>query len=335
MKFITRNGDLLTRAGLFVVFAAILSIITPRFFSAYTLAPLIAGFAVLGLLALGLAVTMLAGELDLSVASVAAASAVMAVALRDLGPVIAIAAAVVIATAFGALQGYLVARLGISSLMLTLASLIGVRGVAYLLSGNSTISLPSEDFPTIDLLTAPIGQVFTLASLVALLLFTVVGTFLALSKWGREIYAIGGGREQSRGAGISNRRPMALAFAISGLCAGTAGAMSAWTQGAAIPAGFEVVLLPAATAALVGGIALSGGRGTVINVLVGTLIIQLLTIYLTSIGAASYAQSLLTGLVLLAVLVVEFVTDRRLRRRLTAGRLSRNTGPTIAKGEMA
>lgn len=324
MNLLSRQRDLLARVGLLIIWATALIVVTPRMLSFAILTPLANGLTVLGLLALGLGVTMIAGELDLSIASVAAAAAVLAVIFRGLGPVLAILLAIAIATAFGALQGYLVARLGISSLMLTLASLVGVRGIAHLLAGNTTVSLPGEYFSTIDLLTAPVATFLNPSWIVAMALFVGVGLFLALSRWGREIYAVGGGRDQARGTGISDRRPMAIAFGISGLCAGTAGAMSAWTQGAAVPTGFELVLLPAATAALVGGIALSGGRGTVVNILVGTLIMQLLAIYLTSVGAPSYVQNLLTGLVLLAVLVVEFATDPNLRRRVAwPGRMRR------------
>lgn len=323
MKISLSQRDLLLRAVLLVVFFAILSIAAPGFLSVYTISPIVDGMAVLGLLALGLAVTMLAGELDLSIASVAAAAAVVAVDLRGLGPVVAILVAVVAATLFGALQGYLVARLGISSLMLTLASFIGVRGLAHLLAGNSTVSLPPEDFPTIDFFDLPIAQFFAVPSLIAVSVFVLVGLFLGLTRWGREVYAIGGGREQSVGAGVPTRRPMAIAFAISGLSAGLVGALSTWSQGAAIPTGFESSLLPAATAALVGGIALSGGRGSVVNVLVGVLFIQTLTTFLSSTGAPAFAQSMLTGVLLFGVLLLEYVTDRRLRQRLSGSRRSR------------
>ena len=106
-------------------------------------------------------------------------------------------------------------------------------------------------------------------------MMVLVGFFLAYTAWGREIYAIGGGRHESAGAGVSHARAMVLAFALSAGCASLAGSLAALKSASAAPFAYEPLLLSAVTAALVGGISLYGGRGNVFSLAVGVLTLRL------------------------------------------------------------
>ena len=138
----------------------------------------------------------------------------------------------------------------------------------------------------------------------------VVGVFLAYTTWGREIYAIGGGRQESTGAGVSHGRAMVLAFAISAGCASLAGSLAALKSAFAALLAFEPLLL-AVTAALVGGI--SPARRSRQRVLAGRRRADAAVPHLgfSLRGAPTYIESLATGLLLLGVLVVEFSTESR------------------------
>jgi ribose transport system permease protein len=129
--------------------------------------------------------------------------------------------------------------------------------------------------------------------------------FLRYTMWGREIFAIGGGRAEARAAGVPIVRPMVISFALSATLAGLAGAVSSVRLASATPLGFDTLLLSAVTACLIGGIALEGGRGTVLGILIGLFTMRFLVGGVASLGAPYWLQSLAIGALLIFVLVVQ------------------------------
>src|SRR5690606_37191921 len=120
-------------------------------------------------------------------------------------------------------------------------------GLTYLASDNAPSQL--EDFTV----SGPLIErywIFSLGSIIALTVFVLIGLFLAFTRYGREIYAIGGAREEARAAGVPTRRPMVVAFALSGACAALAGALASLKGGSAAPQNYEDMLLAGAAAAL-------------------------------------------------------------------------------------
>ena len=229
-----------------VVTWIIIASTTPTFRGEASVFSVLEGFPLLGLVALGLAVTIIAGELDLSVGSVAALAGVVAVKTASTGLVGAIAIAVAVGALIGVLQGWVIARLAINSLVLTVGTLILLRGLTYLLSDNKPSQL--TDFTVSDPLIARYG-IFSISSITALIVFAVLGLFLAYTRYGREIYAIGGAREEARSAGVPRQRPMVLAFGLSAGCAALAGALASLKGGSAAPQNYDDLLLSGAAAA--------------------------------------------------------------------------------------
>ena len=137
-----------------------------------------------------------------------------------------------------------------------------------------------------------------------------MGTFLSYARYGREVYAIGGARNEARAAGVPVTRPIIIAFTVSATTAGLAGALAALKSGAATPDAFGSSLLDAVTVALVGGISLYGGRGSVYRVILGALTLRFLIAGLDARGAQYFIESLATGALLLGVIVVEFAFER-------------------------
>jgi ribose transport system permease protein len=282
------------------------------------------GFPLMGLVALGLAVTIIAGELDLSVGSMAAVAGAIAVRAADAGLVGAVVIAVAIGALIGAVQGGLIAKIGINSLVFTIGTLILLRGVAWLLCGNAP--LPLEDVTVSDPLLERYG-IFSPASIAALIVFALFGLFLAYTRYGREIYAIGGARAEAAAAGVSRTRPLVLAFAISGGLASMAGALATMRGGSAAPENYADLLLAGAAAALLGGISLYGGRGTVLNVAFGVAILTAVTAGLAARGEPNSTVQLVTGVLLLLVIAVEFIASR-IARRSTLASNAGNLGPS-------
>ena len=313
--------------GVFVVFA----IADRRFTAPNNIFTIFEGFAWLGLAALAVGVTIIAGELDLSVGSVAAVSGIISVSIvEDIGLVPAVIVATVGGLAFGAAQGYLVHRLKIHSLVFTLGTLIALRGLAFMISGENTVVMKNLDIA--DTVRHQLW-IFSPFSLVTILVFALVSLFLVYTRFGREIYAIGGGRQEAAAAGVPLVRPLVLAFALSGSMAALAGALTSIKSGSAGPAAFEQLLLPAATAALIGGVSLLGGKGSVIGVAVGTVTLRFISSGLSLGGAPFYILTLATGAVLIVVVVLELLVERpEARAGLRRWRAHRRAGPGAQPG---
>lgn len=301
----------------------LISLLTPSFRGEASVFSVLQGFPLVGLVALGLAVTLIAGEFDLSVGSMAALAAVIAVTASPAGLIGCILVATAAGAVIGAVQGTLIARLRINSLVFTIGTLILIRGVTHMLTGSAPIMI--DNIEITDPLLLRFG-VFSWSSVVALAVFVVMGLFLAYTRWGREIYAIGGARNEAIAAGVPRVRPLAVSFAVSAGCASLAGALAATRGGSAAPQNYEDLLLTGAAAALLGGISLYGGRGTVLNVALGVAILSVVGAGLAARGTSASLVQLVTGALLLTVIGLEFGLARLARPAATGARARRAAG---------
>lgn len=258
----------------------------------------------LGVVAAGLAVTMIAGEFDLSIASMAAFSGALTIVLSPIGLVPALIISIIVGTALGALQGWAIAKLGINSLVFTIGTLILFRGLTWVVTNG--VSVRVSDVTATDVFRQKIGFLTPL-SLTGIIIFVALGIFLAYTRWGREIYALGGARNEAIAAGVRYKRGMVVAFAISGGLGAVAGGMTSALGGSASPTAFGSLLLGALAVVLVGGISLAGGRGTMVNVFLGFAIIAILSAGLSAMGAKAFVAELFTGVLLLVVLVFDYL----------------------------
>jgi len=295
-------------------------------------------FPELGLITLGFTVTIIAGEIDLSMGSVAALVGVIVVRLNDpIGAVPAILVGVGIATLIGALQGYLISILRISAIVFTIGTLMLLRGVSLFVADEQTVVLREFEFSDWlkDRITVGgVELILSPASVMALIVFVVIGLFLLYNKWGREIYAIGGARREALAAGVPLTRPMIITFAISGFCAGLAGAIIGLRAGSAQPLGLQGLILTGPTAAFVGGVSISGGKGSAFGAALGTVTIALLQIGLIFMATPAYVTRLAIGTLLTVVIMVEigarwldrYQTRQTLLQRWTQEGRSTNEG---------
>lgn len=317
-----RRVEPVARISLAVVAYLAVALMIPHFVSTAGTAALLDGAVMTGLVALGIGLTMIAGELDMSVGSMAALSSVCVILMVGSGINVFVALGVTVACAlvFGAVQGWIIATLNMNSLVFTIGSLIGLRGIALYTANETTPTLPVDMLVLSDGFMARYG-IFSSLSIVMLLAFAAVEFFAARTIFGREIYAIGGGRAESRAAGVPQVRPIWIAFALSAGFAALAGGLIAMRSGSASPLGFDAVLMQAVTACLIGGVALEGGKGRFLWVLLGLLTLRTVISAAASLGAPFWAQNLIVGLLLLGVIGAE-VGLRSLPRR----RLSRSAG---------
>ncbi len=271
----------------------------------------------IGLVALGVGCTIIAGELDLSVGAVAACAGILVVRWIDIGVVPAIVLVTLAGAAYGVLQGLIIARLKIQSIVFTLGTLIALGGASFLLSGEQVVTLSVSQLSISTDISRQIW-IFSPASITLLVMILLVGLLLAYTRIGREVYAIGAARVESRAAGVAEIRPIVLVFGLAGMLAALAGVLASLRSGSAGPRAYDTLLFSSVTAVLIGGVSLYGGRGKVLGIVVGVLTLQFLLAALALESAPFWASSLATGSVLLAFLVVELAEEQSPARQSLA-----------------
>jgi L-arabinose transport system permease protein len=261
------------------------------------------GFAQLGLLVLGLGLTMIAGEFDLSVVGTYALGGMLAVQTGGSSPVLGVVAAVAAGAAIGALQGGLIAWLRLPSLPVTLATYIALLGLTSAMSGG--LSKTYTNSGATLWVDQPTAGVFSPRSLITLAAFAIAAAILGRTSLGRQIRAIGGDRRASRVAGVRVERVLAGLFTISGALAALGGALLSYSFASANPDPGLQPLLLSAVACLVGGVSLVGGRGIPAGLLAGALSVALLA----QVVAITALPDYYTGLLYAALLVIIVAID--------------------------
>jgi len=288
------------------------------FFSLGTLFSVMQLFASLGLVALGLGLSMMVREFDLSVAGMFSLAGCIAVITGGANPWLGALLGVAAGVFSGLIQGLIMTRLKLSSVGVTLGGLLTLQGLAYVLSGNQTVSYPNMSVALG--LNAPFAQLLSVRSAVALAVFLLAALVMRYTYVGRDVIATGSDRRASRVAGLNTDQILIGVFAASGASSALAGVLLSYSLGAASPVGLSDVLAPAAAAAIVGGVSVVGGRGSPAGIAAGVLTLCILRSGLSAIGVPPYVHDLVTGGILLFIAVLD---APELARHITAWRLDR------------
>jgi ribose/xylose/arabinose/galactoside ABC-type transport system permease subunit len=275
------------------------------FFTALNLKNVFRQVSMLGMVSIGMTLVMLGGGIDLSVGSVAAVAAILAAYLSEHSAVLAVCLPMLVGLGFGLVNGLIVTRLRITPFIATLSTMLGARGVAFVISHGETVRPTSPDPAFSELARGSVleipylGILFVLATAV----FVVV---LGYSGFGRRVYAVGGNEEAAKMMGLKVNQTKVLTYVLSGLMAGLAGVLLASRLGSGQPyagAGWE---LTAIAAVVIGGTLISGGVGTVMGTLYGVFVIGVITNMVNLFGNLPYWYSnLVTALLLLVVILLQ------------------------------
>jgi len=291
---------------------------TGYFFSLGTVFSVMQLFATFGLVALGLGLSVLIREFDLSVAGIVGLAGCIAVMTGVENPWLGLILGVGAGVVSGTLQGLIMTRLGLSSVGVTLGGLLTLQGITYVLTANQTISYPNMAVALA--LNEPIASLLSARSAVALAVFVLAALVMTYTHVGRDIIATGSDRRASRIAGLNTDRVVIGVFAASGASAALAGVLLSYSLGAASPVALADVLAPAAAAAIVGGVSVVGGRGSPMGIAAGVLTLCILRSGLSAIGVEPHVHDIITGLILIVIAVLD-APD--LARRVTTWRLDR------------
>jgi ribose/xylose/arabinose/galactoside ABC-type transport system permease subunit len=293
--------------GLFVAIVAFFTIVNPSFLSVYNAGTILNAAAILLAVGLGQACVILTGGVDLSVGSIMAlVSVVFMLTIGQIGPW-AYPLVILIGTASGFVNGVIVSKLRIPSFIATLGTQGILLSFAYLLSAEP-LAAPDSAYGLLDLIDGAIGpvQAVWISGLVIYLVFYYMQRFTQL---GRSIMYIGANERMSYLSGLKIDRARTLAFTFSGFGAAIAGIILSATLYSGYPTMGGVYVLNSIATVVVGGTAMTGGAGGMVNTLVGALIMGVLNNGLTVIGIDVYAQQVFLGVLIIIAVAVTF--DRK------------------------
>jgi len=306
---------------LLLLVMAVASLTSTSFLSASNLSNVLLASASLGCLVIAQGLVLLTGNFDLSTESSMILSAIVGTIVMESatgGAVLGTEAGglgwpwwaglivmLVVPMFVGLLNGVMIVRLRMNPFMVTLAVSIILPGIALILGEGQTLVNVPPDFRFLG--RASIGPV-PAAGIVLLVLFLVVHVLLSRTVFGRQLYAVGSNRHAARAAGISDQRVIASAYILCGLFVGFAAFLLVGRLGAASAGISSGALFLSVAAAVIGGVSLNGGKGTMFGAFTGILLLFMIQNVLTLAGVPAQWIGALNGAIILIALVVSRIT---------------------------
>lgn len=279
------------------------------FLSWSNLSQVIRALSFIAIMAVGQSSVIISAGVDLSIGSLLGLSGVVTAVLLNNGMSIPLAVAIGLLTglACGFVNGLIITKAKLPPFIATLGMMSIARGLAFALTGGETIrSLPAEFLL--------LGQGTLLAIPIPIILMVVfaaaVGYALRATRWGRYVYAIGGNEEAAVYCGVHVEKIKLIVYSLSGLSAGIAGILFTSRFGvgqSTAGLGYELDVI---AAVVIGGISLSGGRGTLLGAIVGSLLMGILRNGLVLLNVSAYWQQVAIGLVIIAAVILDRKTKR-------------------------
>ena len=306
--------NLIVRFNLLIIFIALFivaSIIAPEFLSTQNLANLLQQSSLIGIVAVGMTLVILTAGIDLSVGSVAALAGMLVAIFIGFGipwP-IALLLAVAAGAVSGAIVGSLSAYLQLPAFMVTLAALQSVRGLTYLTTGG--IPTTSEIPTGLRFLGAgDVGPVPTVG-IIFVIIAIAASLVLRRTTYGEYIFAVGSNKDAARLSGLPVKRILTSVYIISGALAAFAGVLLTSRLTIGQPTANQGLELDAIAAVVLGGTSLFGGKGGILGTFIAVFLLSVLRNLFNLLGLSSFFQMVVTGLILVAALILNHILDRR------------------------
>lgn len=322
MKKITGSREALLAVILILLFIVI-TIISPSFLSPRSIMDMLKNNAVTMILSLGMLCVMLVGGIDISIMSTLALSGMAVGMLLKYGHISNTLLAFIIAIAIGAVCGFLVgiviSRADVPPIIATMGFMYVFRAMGYIISkGGEWAGAAAlgnfKNFATTKILGL---------SCVIWLIIVCYVLFFFFMKWtrtGRKIYAVGSNASAAEVSGINVKNVKLMVYMIMGVLAGLGGAIQVSVYASAMPDMQQGGEMDVIAACVIGGVSMSGGRGTVVGALLGSLILATIAKALPLVGIDALAQNTIKGVLILVVVVVNVVLQRMADRNALKGR---------------
>ena len=281
-----------------------------KYLSQANIINILIAMAVVGLVTIGESFLLITGKVDLSPGSVAAFSGVLAAILlnQGLSMYLVIPIVMMIGMAIGAFNALLVNKLKLEAFIATLATMSVFRGMAYIICGGKAVFLTDKSFLKFGagrLAGIPIPVIFFA------LIFGYFMLVLSRTRFGRNVYMIGGNPVAARLTGINSQKMLTKLFMMTSALAALGGCIMSARMSSGQPMSSEGLEFDAVTAAVLGGVAMSGGRGSLGGALIGLFILQGFNNGLMMQNVPSFWQTVSRGLLLIAALSFDFVRNSR------------------------
>jgi len=305
--------------GIFVlllVLCAVVAVINPRFLGAANLQNMARLIGMYGIFSIGLGLVIITGGIDLSVGSMFALlgvlMSIMLTAWHWMG-IVAVAAILASAAILGIFHGLLVTKARVQPFIVTLCGLLFYRGLARFVANDETKGFGNaegfeslRDFATTTFLSIPMPFV------VLIVISVIAWVVLHRSVYGRYLFAVGRNEEAARYSGINTKRVIASAYVLSGLLAGVSAILLAFYTNSISPSAHgNFYELYGIAAAVLGGCSLRGGEGSIIGILIGAALLQVLQNLIILLGIPSSLNFAVMG----AVILIGVIADQVLKRR--------------------
>ena len=285
------------------------------------------------LLAIGIAFVIMTGEIDVSIGSTLGLSAAMTglIAKQDDSIGVMLLAVVATGAVIGLINGVGVAYFGVPSLIFTLGTNSVVRGMIYILSDGRTVENFGGSLASYGNLT--LFAEITLYYALAVLLVAVAHIVLTKTRKGKYFIAVGDNAGGANLVGISVTGTKLLAYVLCGVFAGLGGFVFASKYGQVMTVAGNGYEMTAIAACVLGGISLSGGLGNMVGAAIGAVIMSSISRLLVFIGLPSTYDNTITGIMLIVIVVIDALTQRRSIEMARRKRLLSRTAETAAEGE--
>jgi ribose transport system permease protein len=299
----------------FIILSAILAFLSPVFLSRVNIMNVLRQSSLVAITGVGICIIILLGEIDLSIGSTQAVVGILAVwILNHFESVfLALIAALVLGALIGLINGLLVTKARINSLIATLGMMAILRGTAMVTTQAKSIQAEVESFMEIG--TGYLGSI-PIPVIITILVFILFYYILNYTALGRYIYAIGGNSEAANLSGIPVERIKVIVFIIGGMLAALSAFILASRLFSGQPnagTGFELEVI---AAVILGGVSLAGGQGTLAGAIIGILILGILSNGLILLNVSSFYHDIARGLVIILAVYLDERRKRGLSREL-------------------
>lgn len=307
-----------------------MGIASPHFMTYNNIMNILLASAITLIRSSGATVAMITGGMDLSQNSVGAIAGVacatmsiqMAAQENPMAPelqlFLIVILSIIIGLGFGAINGVLIAYLKINPIITTIATMKVFRGIAWLIT-NVTVQITNKDW--IFMGRGYVGElpdgsgIVPVSVIIAFIFFFIMFFLLKYTRFGRQVYMVGGNEVASRLSGIDSNRVKFITYLISGLTAGFAGMLVTGQLGAALPQSGDGAEMDTISAIVLGGLSLSGGKGSMVGTLLGILVLQIVSNGLQLNSVSQYVQWVITGCILILAVLIDVIRSGALKKQ--------------------
>lgn len=310
------KSESLTLLIAFIIMVAVFSFSNKNYFTARNLVNVLISASLTGLVCIGESMLLIGGMMDLSAGATAAFSGVAAGLLLQAGVPMPVTFIIVLlcGALIGCCNSFFITKLKINAFIVTLALQSVIRGFGYIISDGKGIMVADPTFLKMGTAKLFNSSLLSFPILMLLLFFVIFNIVLTKTRFGREIYIVGDNPNAARLAGISIERTTSKLFIIMGMLSAFGGMILAARMNAAQPQACNNLEFDGITAAILGGIAMSGGYGTLGGAFIGLFILQGFNNGLIMMNVQSFWQNVAKGVLLLLALSFDYI--RSVRRRV-------------------